>query len=80
MMKQSASELSNLERIIYKFVLHGQNQFTYVLAAVEPSLYLVITFDNKKTEKDAYIANFVVEFCANLRCLKVFVSLKSPSK
>lgn len=80
MVKQSANELSNLDKVVYKTVSHGQNQYTYVLVSIEPSIYLVIIFDSKKTEKDAYISNFISEFCVNLRCLKIFVSLKSPSK
>lgn len=80
MIKQSASDLSNFEKIVYKSVPHGQNQYTYILSTIEPSIYLVIIFDNKKTEKDVYISNFIIDFCSNLRCLKVFLSLKSPSK
>lgn len=80
MIKQSATDLSNLEKIVYKTASNGQNQCTHVLVTVEPSIYLVIIFDSKKTEKDAYISNFISEFCVNLRCLKVFLSLKSPSK
>nr|AEE61794.1 unknown [Dendroctonus ponderosae] len=57
-----------------------QDQCTYCLTMVEPNIYFVILFESKKTEKDAWIGTFVNDFCNNLRCTKIFVSLKNPAK
>lgn len=57
-----------------------QEQCTYILTTVEPNIYLVILFENKKSEKDAYISNFVIEICHNLRCTKIFTYLKNTNK
>lgn len=62
-------------------ILYGlQAQCTYVLAIIESNIYLVLMFDNKKSEKDAYISNFIGELSGNIRCSKVFFSLKNSSK
>ncbi|CAH1174279.1 unnamed protein product [Phaedon cochleariae] len=78
MISETNNELMNVEKIIYKF--SSQEQFTYVLTTVEPNIYLVILFESKKSEKDTFISNFVVELCQNMRCTKIFSSLKSMTK
>lgn len=77
MIAETQTELEDLSKIIYKY--SSQDQATYVLTTVEPSIYMVLIFENKKTEKEAYIANFIQDLCVNLRCSKIFISLK-PSK
>jgi hypothetical protein len=78
MISDTAEELANVEKIIYKF--SSQSQCTYVLATVEPNIYVVILFESKKSEKDTYIGNFVTELCTNLRCTRIFTALKNTSK
>ncbi|KAJ8912135.1 hypothetical protein NQ315_013184, partial [Exocentrus adspersus] len=78
MISDTASELMVLDKIIYKF--SSQEQCTYILVAVEPNIYLVILFGNKKSERDSYISNFVNDLCTNLRCTKVFIGLRNPLK
>nr|CAI5817482.1 unnamed protein product [Callosobruchus analis] len=77
MISDVAQELS-VDKIIYKF--STQEQCTYVLSTVEQNIYLVILFENKKSEKDAFINHFAMELCQNLRCEKVFASLKNQTK
>ncbi|CAG9858763.1 unnamed protein product [Phyllotreta striolata] len=77
MIADTYSELS-MDKIIYKFL--SQEQHTYIIATVESTIYLIILFENKKSEKDAYISNFVVEICQNLRCTKTFACLKNTTK
>lgn len=74
----STEELMNIDKIIYEF--SPQGQCTYILSTVEPNIYVVILFESKKTEKDTYISNFISELCLNLRCTKVFTSLKNTGK
>ncbi|KAF7281004.1 hypothetical protein GWI33_005270 [Rhynchophorus ferrugineus] len=67
-----------LNKPITKF--SSQDQCTYCFAMVEPNIYLVILFESKKSDKDSYIGNFINEFCTNLRCTKIYVSLKNSAK
>ncbi|KAJ8970783.1 hypothetical protein NQ317_003497 [Molorchus minor] len=78
MISETSSELQNMDKIIYKF--SSQEQCTYILTTVEPNIYLVILFETKKSEKDAFISNFVTELCTNLRCTKLFICLKNTTK
>lgn len=78
MITETAQELATVDRIIYKF--SSQEQCTYILTTVEPNIYLVILFENKKSEKDSFISNFVIDICHNLRCTKVFICLKNTNK
>ncbi|XP_065159327.1 KICSTOR subunit 2-like [Atheta coriaria] len=64
--------------VIYKY--SSQEKLTCIYSVVEPNIYLICLFDGKKTEKDAHISNFLNETCQNLRCTKVFASLKTLSK
>ncbi|KAJ8930318.1 hypothetical protein NQ314_016867 [Rhamnusium bicolor] len=52
MISETANELLNVDKIIYKF--SSQEQCTYILTTVEPNIYLVILFENKKSEKDSF--------------------------
>ncbi|XP_008191698.1 KICSTOR subunit 2 [Tribolium castaneum] len=78
MISETTDELAIVDKIIYKF--SSQSQCTYILTTVEPNIYLVVLFESKKSEKDAFIGNFVTEICTNLRCTKVFTALKNTSK
>lgn len=78
MITETAQELATVDRIIYKF--SSQEQCTYILTTVEPNIYLVILFESKKSEKDSFISNFVIDICHNLRCTKVFICLKNTNK
>jgi len=78
MITDTSAELVNNDKIIYKY--STQEQCTYVLSTVESNIYLVLIFDSKKSEKDVFISNFIAEFSTNLRCSKVFISLKNPTK
>ncbi|XP_045479145.1 KICSTOR subunit 2-like [Harmonia axyridis] len=78
MISDTVSDLVIVDKIIYKF--STQELRTYVITTVEPNIYLVIIFESKKSEKDAFIENFISEMCVNLRCTKVFTSLKYNTK
>ncbi|CAH0560805.1 unnamed protein product [Brassicogethes aeneus] len=78
MLSETANELMSKDKIIYKF--SSQGQCTYILSTVEPNIYVVILFESKKSERDAYIGNFITDLCLNLRCTKVFSSLKNMGK
>lgn len=77
-MADSANELNVLERVISLY--DKTTQMTYFLTRVEPRLTLVIIFDTKRSEKDAYITNFMVNVSSELRYNKLFTSLKSGAK
>ncbi|KAG5877172.1 hypothetical protein JTB14_032124 [Gonioctena quinquepunctata] len=78
MISETVQELTNVDKIVYKY--SSQEHCTCILTTVEPNIYLVIVFENKKSEKDTYINNFITELCHNLSCTKIFTSLKSSAK
>ncbi|GLV37254.1 hypothetical protein CBL_01917 [Carabus blaptoides fortunei] len=75
---EKSVELNTLDRIV--FYQNIMDQCTYTLSLVEPNIYLAIVFESKKTEKDLYIKNFMSELVLNLRCSKIFASIKNSSK
>ncbi|CAG9837538.1 unnamed protein product [Diabrotica balteata] len=78
MIMETANDLQIIDKIIYKFITQEQN--TYILTIVEPTIYLIILFESKKSEKDTFISNFVLDLCQNLRCTKLFTCLKNTNK
>ncbi|GJQ83155.1 hypothetical protein Trydic_g15390 [Trypoxylus dichotomus] len=78
MIADTSEELLAADKVIYKYL--PQQHTSYIYTSVEPSIYLVIIFENKKIEKDVHIINFMTELCTNLRCTKIFLSLKTPIK
>lgn len=53
---------------------------TFFLHQVEPNYFLVILFEGRRTESYNTVNLFMVETATQLRCAKVFTSLKSGSK
>nr|XP_022912490.1 KICSTOR complex protein C12orf66 homolog isoform X1 [Onthophagus taurus]XP_022912491.1 KICSTOR complex protein C12orf66 homolog isoform X1 [Onthophagus taurus]XP_022912493.1 KICSTOR complex protein C12orf66 homolog isoform X2 [Onthophagus taurus] len=78
MITDVSQDLSINDRIIFKYIV--QEHCTYVLCIIEPTVYIVLIFESKRTEKDLYINNFISDLCINLRCSKVFLSLKDSLK
>lgn len=70
-----AAELTTADRIVYTYDI--SKQFTTVSTMVEPNTYLSILFEAKKTEKELFIRNFISELVLNLRCSKIFASIKN---
>lgn len=68
-----SAELAVTDRIVYDI----SQQCTTVSTMVEPNTYLAILFEAKKTEKELFIRNFISELVLNLRCSKIFASIKN---
>ncbi|KAL1123549.1 hypothetical protein AAG570_002626 [Ranatra chinensis] len=49
---------------------------TYFMSIVDPRVTLVVVFDSKKDDKEVTVVNYMNEFCAQVRCTKIFASLK----
>ncbi|KAI4462638.1 kicstor complex protein c12orf66 [Holotrichia oblita] len=78
MIADTSEELVVVDKVIYKYL--SQEHVSYIYTLIEPGIYLVLTFENKKIEKDSHVINFITELCTNLRCTKIFLSLKAPIK
>lgn len=68
--KASDSKVSNL-----------QDMWTYAMYNIEPRMTFVIAYENftKQKDKDSHVATFILDLNAQMRCNKIFESLK-PSK
>ena len=53
---------------------------TYFLHQIEPRFYVVIIFEGRRNEKDSTINGFIQESAVQLRCCKIFASLKPGYK
>ena len=53
---------------------------TYFLHSIEPRFYIVIIFDGRRSERDSTINTFIQETALQLRCSKIFASLKPGYK
>ncbi|KAL4218393.1 hypothetical protein ACF0H5_023129 [Mactra antiquata] len=52
---------------------------TYFITCVDVKIYIVVIYECKKSEKDSYVNNFMLELSSMLRCVKHFASLKPGS-
>ncbi|KAI0221223.1 hypothetical protein LSAT2_027374 [Lamellibrachia satsuma] len=73
-----ADDLSTQEKVVY--FSDERLQCTYFLTRVEPRLTFVVIFEQKKSERDSFVNNFLSDICLHLRCTKLFASLKPGSK
>ncbi|XP_013389810.1 KICSTOR complex protein C12orf66 homolog [Lingula anatina] len=74
-----AAELGHIDKVVHFY--DKQVQSTYFLAQIEPRLTFVVIFDNnKKSERDSYVCNFIQDICTQLRCTKIFSTLKPGGK
>lgn len=71
-------ELRNSENVVSFY--DSRVNSTYFMYKVESRMTLVIIFDNKKSERDTHIPRFMQALCSQLRCNKVFASLKPGAK
>ena len=55
-------------------------QTTYFIAHLDPRISIVVIYETKKSEKDSYVNNFLLELSSQLRCTKLFSSLKPGSR
>ncbi|XP_014664498.1 PREDICTED: UPF0536 protein C12orf66 homolog [Priapulus caudatus] len=78
MTDHKASELSGMDRVVSFYDRHVQT--TYFMMAAEAHMTLVVIFDCKKSERDSYVTNFIVDMCGSLRGTKLFASLKPGVK
>jgi len=53
---------------------------TYFLRQIEPRFYVVVIFEGRRNEKDSTINGFIEETALQLRCCRVFASLKPGYK
>lgn len=52
-------------------------QATYFVQRIDPKMFLVVIYESKKSEKDAYTIKFMNELTMDLKCGKIFSSLKT---
>lgn len=78
MTDHKASELSTMDRVVSFYDKHVQN--TYFMMVIESYMTLVVIFDCKKSEKDSYVTNFIIDMCSSLRGTKLLASLKPGVK
>ena len=55
-------------------------QSTYFITHLEPRISIVVIYETKKSEKDSYVNNFLLDLSSQLRCMKLFSSLKPGSR
>ncbi|XP_017783922.1 PREDICTED: UPF0536 protein C12orf66 homolog [Nicrophorus vespilloides] len=72
------TDLEIPDKVIFKYIV--EDKYMFIITTLEPNIYLIITFESKKTEKDTYITNFITDICANLRCTKIFTGIKNHAK
>lgn len=75
---ERASDLAAMDKVVYHF--SPREQSTYIMAATDIRMTLVVIFDNKKAEKETHITNFVFDLALQLRCNKMFANLKPNAK
>ena len=72
-----SSDLSNDKTVPFFDVGVGA---TYFLHQIEPRFYIVIIFEGRRNEKDSAINGFIQETVFQLRCCRIFASLKPGYK
>ncbi|KAJ9591916.1 hypothetical protein L9F63_001518 [Diploptera punctata] len=75
---ERATELAAMDKVVFHF--SPREQSTYVMAATDSRITMVVIFDSKKAEKETHITNFVFDLALQLRCNKVFANLKPNTK
>ncbi|CAG7816681.1 unnamed protein product [Allacma fusca] len=55
-------------------------QATYFVMRMDAKVYMVAIYESKKSEKDSYTLKFMQEFAVELKCGKIFSSLKCGMK
>ena len=55
-------------------------QSTYFISHADPRVAIVVIYETKKSEKDSYVNNFLLELSSQLRCVKLFSNLKPGSR
>lgn len=55
-------------------------QSTYFITHADPRIAIVVIYETKKSEKDSYVNNFLLELNSQLRCVKLFSNLKPGSR
>jgi len=58
----------------------SQVQSTYFILRIEPRMFLLLVYESKKSEKDSYIVKFMNEIVNELKCGRIFSSLKLSVK
>lgn len=66
--------------VILLLIYFQKAQSTYFLSQVDTKVTLVVIFESKKSEKDSYVNNFMVEFSSSLKGTKLFNHFKPGIK
>ncbi|KAB7506546.1 hypothetical protein Anas_03433 [Armadillidium nasatum] len=73
-------QLSNMttEELYDKVISHYDVKvgITLFFCQIEPNIFLVVTFENKKPEKENFVKEFLLDIAVQLSCNKVFAALK----
>ena len=57
-----------------------QIKYTYYLTRVDPLTTLVVIYEVKRRDKDPKVTRFLLDLAGQLRCLRIFASLKTGLK
>ncbi|XP_040576035.1 KICSTOR subunit 2 [Lepeophtheirus salmonis] len=71
-----SDNLANFEEIVH---FHDV-QYTYFISRIEERMILVAIYGVKKNDKNIIVSNFFTELSAQLKCKKIFTSLKPGYK
>ncbi|XP_068970399.1 KICSTOR subunit 2-like isoform X4 [Bombus flavifrons] len=73
--KERHTELLAMDKIIY--YKNVRDICTYAMYNTDPRMTLVTVFENgKQKDKEAHIASFMTDLCVQIRCNKIYESLK----
>lgn len=73
-----AAELDKPQKVVFFYDKRAESSFYMV--KIDPHMVLAVIFESKRAEKDTPINNFLLEVASQLRCCKVFASLKPGYK
>ncbi|XP_034938011.1 KICSTOR complex protein C12orf66 homolog [Chelonus insularis] len=77
--KERQAELMQMDKISYiKNIKDAQSTLlTYVLTNIDAKMTLVIAYESgKQKDKDSHIVTFMTDLCTQLKCNKIYESLK----
>nr|XP_024216794.1 KICSTOR complex protein C12orf66 homolog [Halyomorpha halys] len=58
-------------------VYNAEDKCSYFISSIDLRITLVAIFDMKKDERDINVVNHLTEFCSQVRCTKLYQSLKT---
>ncbi|KAK0182322.1 hypothetical protein PV327_000473 [Microctonus hyperodae] len=73
--KERHAELISMDKILY--IKSVKDSCTYAMCNIDPRMTLIIAYESgKQKDKDSHIVTFITDFSTQLKCNKVYESLK----